>query len=140
MQVDSGNLHVYLADFGLAKIITSVGTVSTNTSVKGTPGFQAPELFKRSVKLDVKVDIYSTGCVMIELFSGHAVWEGFSLMQILYKVGVEAVSPSVDSVSPVNLKKMCEQCVSQDATQRPFANDVLHHLLVEYTSEAAYSP
>ena len=105
MQVDSENLHVYLADFGLAKIITTVGTVSTNTSVKGTPGFQAPELFKIEKQLDVKVDIYALGCVMIELFSSHAVWEGFSPVQILFKVGVEGASPSVENVSPDNVKK-----------------------------------
>ena len=74
--------------------------MTSNTSQQGTVGFQAPELFKVLPKVDVKVDVYSVGCVLIELFSGRAVWEGLLPMQILYKVGPEGIPPSVENVSP----------------------------------------
>ena len=39
-------MHVYLADFGLAKVLTESGNTTSATLMGGTPGFQAPEQLK----------------------------------------------------------------------------------------------
>ena len=39
-------MHMYLADFGLAKVLTESGNTTSSTLMGGTPGFQAPEQLK----------------------------------------------------------------------------------------------
>ena len=63
-------MHVYLADFGLAKVVTESGTTTSSTLIGGTPGFQAPEQLKGG-KLTPKCDIYALGGVITELFGGE---------------------------------------------------------------------
>ena len=53
-----------LADFGLSKIL--VENKSDNTSGVGTAGYSAPEI--RTNNYDEKVDIYSLGVTILELF------------------------------------------------------------------------
>ena len=64
------------------------GTVSTITSAKGTPGFQPPGLLQTS-PIRSSCDIYALGAVIIELFSGVAVWEKLPLMTIFTNVVVK---------------------------------------------------
>lgn len=71
--MEDSSLHVFLADFGLAHIISSAGTCSKSTAKCGTPGFQAPEQLKAGV-VTCKADIYSFGCVMVELFGCRPLW------------------------------------------------------------------
>ena len=66
-------MHAYVADFGLVKMLTSTGSVGTKSGQSGTPGFQSPEQPKAG-KIDVLSDVYSFGCVLIELFGEKQVW------------------------------------------------------------------
>lgn len=60
-------LHIKLADFGLAKILSSVQFTYTAC---GTPGYVAPEvLFRRGY--DKVVDMWSVGVIMYILLSGY---------------------------------------------------------------------
>lgn len=58
-------MHAYLAHFGLAKMLTSTGSVGSKSGQSGTPGFQSPEQLMAG-KIDVLSDVYSFGCVLIE--------------------------------------------------------------------------
>ena len=51
---------MYLADFGLAKVLTESGTTTSSTRMAGTPGFQAPEQLQGG-KLSPKCDVYALG-------------------------------------------------------------------------------
>ncbi len=37
------DIHVYVADFGLARVLSANHVIGTRTTRVGTPGFQAPE-------------------------------------------------------------------------------------------------
>ena len=89
-------MHAYLADFGLAKLITtSTSSVGSKSGQSGTPGLQSPELLKAE-RVDVLADVYLFGCVLIKLFGEKQVWCmcGLSHFQIMYKVGVELQPPA----------------------------------------------
>ncbi|CAM6105114.1 unnamed protein product [Calypogeia fissa] len=63
-----------ISDYGLSKLM-AVGVEDSETSGelttrRGTPGYLAPELLLRSQVSD-KIDIYSYGVVLIELFTGR---------------------------------------------------------------------
>ncbi|RWW82169.1 hypothetical protein BHE74_00009393 [Ensete ventricosum] len=54
-----------ISDFGLAKLLKSDQT-RTNTGIRGTRGYVAPEWFK-SMAITKKVDVYSFGVMMLEI-------------------------------------------------------------------------
>ena len=53
-------MHVYLADFGLSRVMTSTRAMHTRTLQAGTPGFQAPEPLKAE-RVDEGADEYAFG-------------------------------------------------------------------------------
>ena len=103
-------MHVYLADFSLTRILTSAGTVNTTTSTgKGTPGFQSPELLD-SNKISTAGDIFSPGCVLIELITARHVREDLTPVQILYKLCVHKEVPRTDDVRPSTILDVIKKC------------------------------
>lgn len=54
-----------ISDFGLAKLL-KLDQTRTATAIRGTKGYVAPEWF-RSVPVNVKVDVYSYGILLLEL-------------------------------------------------------------------------
>ncbi|KAL6650410.1 hypothetical protein ACP70R_009335 [Stipagrostis hirtigluma subsp. patula] len=59
------NLTAKISDFGLAKLLRSNQT-RTNTGIRGTRGYVAPEWFK-NMGITSKVDVYSFGVILLEL-------------------------------------------------------------------------
>ncbi|KAF8666118.1 hypothetical protein HU200_053833 [Digitaria exilis] len=60
-----GNFTAKISDFGLAKLLRTNQT-QTNTGIRGTRGYVAPEWFK-SIGITAKVDVYSFGVILLEL-------------------------------------------------------------------------
>ncbi|CAL9047536.1 unnamed protein product [Musa banksii] len=59
------NFVARISDFGLAKLLRADQT-RTNTGIRGTRGYVAPEWFK-SMAITKKVDVYSFGVMMLEI-------------------------------------------------------------------------
>ncbi|XLS88931.1 hypothetical protein HN51_064939 [Arachis hypogaea] len=54
-----------ISDFGLAKLL-KIGQSRTNTGIRGTKGYVAPEWF-RNMPITIKVDVYSYGVLLLEI-------------------------------------------------------------------------
>ncbi|KAE8722921.1 hypothetical protein F3Y22_tig00013285pilonHSYRG00050 [Hibiscus syriacus] len=54
-----------ISDFGLSKLL-GIDQSFTNTAIRGTKGYVAPEWFK-TVPVTVKVDVYSFGVLLLEI-------------------------------------------------------------------------
>ncbi|KAK7307764.1 hypothetical protein VNO77_41114 [Canavalia gladiata] len=59
------HFNAKISDFGLAKLLLSDQS-RTNTMIRGTRGYVAPEWFK-NVPVTVKVDVYSYGVMLLEI-------------------------------------------------------------------------
>ncbi|TKY70796.1 G-type lectin S-receptor serine/threonine-protein kinase RLK1 [Spatholobus suberectus] len=59
------HFNTKISDFGLAKLLLSDQS-RTNTMIRGTRGYVAPEWFK-NVPVTVKVDVYSFGVMLLEI-------------------------------------------------------------------------
>ncbi|TKY70793.1 G-type lectin S-receptor serine/threonine-protein kinase RLK1 [Spatholobus suberectus] len=59
------HFNAKISDFGLAKLLMS-NQSRTNTMIRGTRGYVAPEWFK-NVAVTVKVDVYSFGVMLLEI-------------------------------------------------------------------------
>ena len=128
--MESATFHVYLADFGVAKVLTkgTLATSKTNSSSSsiGTPGFQPMEQLKAS-DIDESVDVYALGCVFVELFGGKKIWEGLSAIQIMVKVAVEGQVPAFSHL-PSSVQPICDVCL-QPKERRCTSSILLHAVL-----------
>ncbi|MFI5370377.1 MAG: protein kinase [Candidatus Eisenbacteria bacterium] len=61
-----------VADFGIARALRAAGEDVTGTGViLGTPGYMSPEQASGSPEVDGRSDLYSLGCVMVEMIVGE---------------------------------------------------------------------
>jgi eukaryotic-like serine/threonine-protein kinase len=70
--------HAVVADFGIAKAISSAGAeeISSSGLAMGTPGYMSPEQIVASGPLDGRADLYSLGCVVYEMLAGQPPFVG----------------------------------------------------------------
>lgn len=61
--------HVYLTDFGLAKLVDSEGYQTKTGQIVGTPVYMSPEQL-RGEPLDFRSDVYALGCILYEMLTG----------------------------------------------------------------------
>ena len=55
--------------------------------MKGTVYWMAPEVLLSDGKgYDVSVDIWSIGCLAVEMWSGRRPWADFQMVQVMMKV------------------------------------------------------
>ena len=133
MQVTYNLEGVFICDFGLAKFKdVAQGTMTTVTQhMTGTYPYMAPEMFSVSHR-SAAVDIYSLGCLYIELFGRKRVWpSGISGMQIMQKVcgsyGSPPVSPSTSHLTS-SQQTLCNGCCQLDYKKRLNIHEVINLL------------
>mmetsp|Transcript_1869 Transcript_1869/g.2969 ORF Transcript_1869/g.2969 Transcript_1869/m.2969 type:complete len:521 (-) Transcript_1869:117-1679(-) len=61
-------MDLKLCDFGLSTVFRPAEPLS---EFCGSPGFFAPEMFTRGSYYGDKIDVWSTGCILLELTLGH---------------------------------------------------------------------
>src|SRR5262245_47403924 len=108
-EVASGERSKIL-DFGIAKLSDdNPGKLKTNTgALMGTPIYMSPEQCRGLADLDHRSDIYSLGCVLFHLLTGHPPFEGEGMGDIIAahirepapapSSRSQDVSPSVDAL------------------------------------------
>jgi serine/threonine-protein kinase len=75
--------HAYLTDFGLTKRLGSAGDLTRTGGWVGTPDYVAPEQIQGH-NVDGRADIYSLGCVVYEMLTGHVAYPKDSHMAKLW--------------------------------------------------------
>jgi len=79
--------RIKLSDFGLAKSIDTVGTLTETGDFLGSPAYVSPEqAATRRVRLDERSDLYSLGVTLYELLTLHQPFTGKNVAVILRNV------------------------------------------------------
>ncbi|HUH03696.1 MAG TPA: serine/threonine-protein kinase, partial [Kofleriaceae bacterium] len=73
-----------ILDFGVSKLADGTGTL-TRGRVVGTPTYMAPEQ-ARGKEVDHRADVYALGAIAYRALTGHPVFTGREIPQILYDV------------------------------------------------------
>lgn len=118
-----------LADFGSAKRFSNgLSNDAPSLSYNYTPLWTAPEVLVGNY--NSKVDIWSLGCVIIEMATGKAPWaeENFeNPFRALYHIGhsgsIPALPPSLSALG----KEFLLLCLQRDPEKRPNAATLLKH-------------
>jgi class 3 adenylate cyclase/tRNA A-37 threonylcarbamoyl transferase component Bud32 len=109
-----------LMDFGIARPIRRMEPGQTEAGfILGTPLYMSPEQL-RGEEVDARADIYSTGVVLYEIFTGELPFKGASAMQIMLK-HLEEPPPSPRLVwpeVPPKLEAVILRCLEKDPAAR----------------------
>jgi serine/threonine protein kinase len=114
---------VKLIDFGIATADTQQKTHIDGKELVGTPAYMPPDQM-RGLGYDARSEIYSLGCVMFEAITGHQVFTGETVFEILSKHANEIPPRASDFTSiplPRAIEKILSTCLSKDPADR-FAN------------------
>jgi len=106
---------LFLADFGLAKLITSTTLRSRTLAGSGTPEYMAPEQARG--KAEFASDRYSFAVVAYLLFTGHVPFSGDTYYNILIKHLTEE-PPAPRRFNP-SLPQAVEQVLLQGLAKQP---------------------
>jgi serine/threonine-protein kinase len=111
--------HAVVADFGIAKAISSAGgDVSTSAGlVVGTPAYMSPEQLIANGPVDGRADIYSLGCVVFEMLTGKPPFHGQSMQEVAAK-HLYAEPPALRSLVPA-LSERVERAVAVALAKQP---------------------
>jgi serine/threonine-protein kinase len=128
----TGGLKVM--DFGIARLTQERGMTSTG-AVVGTPDYMSPEQ-ARGVTLDFRSDIYSTGVVLYELFTGTLPFEGDTPLAVVLK-HVQENPPSPQAKNPKIEPKIAAiilKCMQKDPADRFQSVNQLYEALTKVTA------
>lgn len=130
---------VKVADLGLVKLAGSAETlvkgnheaqtVATDTTktqasvAMGTPAYMPPEQARDAATVDWRADIYSLGCTLYDLLTGHPPFIGKSAAELITKHASEPVVPPdrIASNVPHTLSKIVMKMLAKKPDER-FAN------------------
>ncbi len=77
---EPAHLNVRIVDFGIAKLASSDLKITRTGHIVGTPLYSSPEQIK-SKSVDSRSDIYSFGCVMLEVLTGSPPFRGATQLE-----------------------------------------------------------
>ncbi len=115
--------RVKVLDFGLAKLSASeVTTDETKVTqpgrVMGTPAYMSPEQ-ARGKDADHRTDIWSFGCILFEMLTGHLPFEGQTATDILACILERQPDwKMLPQNTPANIRTLLRRCLEKDPRRR----------------------
>ena len=107
-----------IADFGVARI--KIATEKA-TNVVGTANWTAPEVLRQE-PINERSDIYSFGCVVVELATNDVPWGAkTTLIDVFASVAVNRQMPPVSSTVDAFLRTLFADCCRNVPSERPSA-------------------
>jgi serine/threonine protein kinase len=114
---DDGTAKV--ADFGIARAVTSSTVTMAGANVIGSVHYFSPEQ-ARGGYVDTKSDLYSLGIVLYEMVTGTVPFEGDTAISVALKHIQEKVKPPMElnPNTPKSLQDVIEKSTEKDQTKR----------------------
>lgn len=129
-----------ISDFGISKRSQDIYANNAEMSMQGTVFWMAPEVIDSIVEdkkqgYSAKIDIWSLGCVVLEMFAGKRPWSNEAVISAIYKIGKTKLAPPI----PENIKHLVSQdakdfinqCCTINPEQRPTATQLLNHRFIK---------
>ncbi|CAN0348728.1 unnamed protein product [Lampetra planeri] len=127
--------HIKLGDFGCSVKLKNISQTMPGevNSTLGTAAYMAPEVITRArgEGHGRAADIWSLGCVLIEMATGKRPWHEYEHnFQIMYRVGMGHKPPLPERLSPEG-RDFLALCLESDPSDRCTASQLLDHAFVK---------
>ncbi|KAG8917788.1 ATP binding [Tulasnella sp. 417] len=121
---------IKISDFGISKKIEDVDVFSAGArghraSLQGSVFWMAPEVVKQSGHT-AKADIWSVGCVIVEMLTGEHPFPKASQMQAIFRIGSYAKPDTPPDITP-EAEDFLAKTFEIDHDLRPSATELLQH-------------
>ncbi|KAL1685777.1 kinase-like domain-containing protein [Schizophyllum commune] len=116
-----------ISDFGISKT-ANTPDIDKHTALKGTIFWMAPEVVKGNRGYNSKADIWSVGCIVLEMWTGARPWQGEEMVPVMLKLYDGKVPPMPsDSKLSSTARDFRARCFTLDPIERPAAADLKRH-------------
>ncbi|KAJ7592704.1 kinase-like domain-containing protein [Mycena floridula] len=122
-----------ISDFGISKRTDDDGAA---TAMQGTVFWMAPEVVNPQGKVyNSKIDIWSVGCIVLEMWTGMRPWMGDELVTVMFKLyRMKQPPPVPDDVVLSELgDDFRKKCFAINPDERPSATELRKHKYLEFT-------
>ncbi|KAG6842274.1 hypothetical protein C0991_000244 [Blastosporella zonata] len=120
-----------ISDFGISKQVEDMSQVRAYTGMRGTIYWMAPEILDNGDKkgYDVKVDIWSIGCVVLEMWTGERPWSGEEIFPVMLKLSRDKLPPPLPAGLTLtdHALDFRRQCFRREPQHRPSAAELQNH-------------
>ncbi|RDW67930.1 hypothetical protein BP6252_09326 [Coleophoma cylindrospora] len=119
-----------ISDFGISKKTDNIYGNDATNNMQGSVFWMAPEVVRSQGQgYSAKVDIWSLGCVVLEMFAGRRPWSKEETVGAIYKLGSLNEAPPIpddvaEKISPVAVAFMAD-CFTIIPSERPTADTLL---------------
>jgi hypothetical protein len=118
---------VKITDFGVSSCV-DLQTAGSGHTMVGTPWYIAPEMIEGR-PYDHSVDIWSLGCTVLELATGHRPYHTLNGMAALFRMVQDKMPPIPPGLSS-ECASFLRACWVWEPSRRPSAVDLLKHPFV----------
>lgn len=119
-----------ISDFGISKRTQDAyDSFGNATNMRGSIFWMAPEVIS-SASYSGKVDIWSLGCVVLEMWSSERPWgtfEPFAAMFNLFQKREPPPLPDRVKLDETAFDFLYKKCLASEAAERPMASQLLQH-------------
>ncbi|OAA53436.1 MAPKK kinase [Cordyceps fumosorosea ARSEF 2679] len=121
---------IKISDFGISKKLEASNLLGGAKNAKHRPSLQgsvfwmAPEVVKQT-SYTRKADIWSLGCLVVEMMTGTHPFPDCSQLQAIFKIGGGKASPTIPENASAEAKKFLQQTFELDHDQRPSADELM---------------
>ncbi|BFZ61183.1 ATP binding [Saitoella coloradoensis] len=123
---------IKISDFGISKkveanLLSSAPGMAHGhrPSLQGSVFWMAPEVVKQT-SYTRKADIWSLGCLILEMITASHPYPTYTQMQAIFKIG-SSCAPDIPKEISAEAKDFLGKTFELDHTKRPSAEELLHH-------------
>jgi eukaryotic-like serine/threonine-protein kinase len=109
--------RAFLADFGIAKVLSAANT-NSNTNVVGTIAYMAPEQLDGKAVLET--DVYALGCVLFQMLTGELPYTGTTEQVMVGHMmkPIPSINERTEGKLPALLQPLFEKAMAKDRANR----------------------
>ena len=127
---NKGNIKI--SDFGISKRVEASALLAPakngghmhRPSLQGSVFWMAPEVVKQT-SYTRKADIWSLGCLVVEMFTGTHPFPNCSQLQAIFQIGNSSAKPNTPENASEEGKAFLKQTFEIDHEKRPSADELL---------------
>lgn len=123
---------IKISDFGISKRVEASSVLGSSASgnhlnrpsMQGSVFWMAPEVVRQSAHTK-KADIWSLGCLIVEMFTGAHPFPNCSQLQAIFQIGSMQARPTMPDNCSAEARAFLERTFEIDHEKRPSADELL---------------